>query len=204
MKYFLAIDIGASSGRHIVGWEEDGEIKTKEVYRFPNGVKEEAEHLVWDIAALFGHVKAGIKAAFRKYPRIESLAVDTWAVDYVLMRGGEEILPCYAYRDARTEDAVGAVHAKVAFSKLYERTGIQFQPFNTVYQLSEDLSRAELGIWCELPVGKKYNYLDYNMRYVETFERCGWKLHRVYAHDWADNAQAEREALAAALAKYVK
>ena len=70
--------------------------------------------------------------------------------------------------------------------------------------LSEDLSRAELGIWCELPVGKKYNYLDYNMRYVETFERCGWKLHRVYAHDWADNAQAEREALAAALAKYVK
>ena len=70
--------------------------------------------------------------------------------------------------------------------------------------LSEDLSRAELGIWCEQPVGKKYNYLDYNMRYVETFERCGWKLHRVYAHDWADNAQAEREALAAALAKYVK
>ncbi len=60
------------------------------------------------------------------------------------MRGGEEILPCYAYRDARTEDAVGAVHAKVAFSKLYERTGIQFQPFNTVYQLSEDLSRGRL------------------------------------------------------------
>ena len=144
MKYYLAIDIGASSGRHIVGWKENGALHTEEVYRFPNGVKEEAGHLVWDIAALFGHVKAGIKAAFRKYPRIESLAVDTWAVDYVLMRGGEEILPCYAYRDARTEDAVGAVHAKVAFSKLYERTGIQFQPFNTVYQLSEDLSRGRL------------------------------------------------------------
>ena len=144
MKYYLAIDIGASSGRHIVGWKENGAIHTEEVYRFPNGVKEEAEHLVWDIAALFGHVKAGIKAAFRKYPRIESLAVDTWAVDYVLMRGGEEILPCYAYRDARTEDAVGAVHAKVPFNKLYERTGIQFQPFNTVYQLSEDLSRGRL------------------------------------------------------------
>ena len=144
MKYYLAIDIGASSGRHIVGWKENGALHTEEVYRFPNGVKEEAEHLVWDIAALFGHVKAGIKAAFRKYPRIESLAVNTWAVDYVLMRGGEEILPCYAYRDARTEDAVGAVHAKVAFSKLYERTGIQFQPFNTVYQLSEDLSRGRL------------------------------------------------------------
>ncbi len=70
--------------------------------------------------------------------------------------------------------------------------------------LSKDLSRAELGVWCEQPAGKKYNYLDYNMRYFENFERCGWNLHRVYAHDWADNAEAEREALAAALKKYVK
>ena len=85
MKYYLAIDIGASSGRHIVGWEENGALRTEEVYRFPNGVREEAGHLVWDIAALFSHVKAGIRAAFSKYPHIGSLAIDTWAVDYVLM-----------------------------------------------------------------------------------------------------------------------
>lgn len=139
MNYYLAIDIGASSGRHIVGWVENGEIKTDEVYRFPNGVKEENGRLVWDIAALFSHVKEGIKAAFKKYRFIKSLAIDTWAVDYVLMNGDKEILPCYAYRDKRTEALIDKVHKLVPFEKLYEKTGIQFQPFNTVYQLYDDL-----------------------------------------------------------------
>ena len=101
MKYFLAIDIGASSGRHIVGWNENGEIRTDEVFRFPNGAKEEDGHLVWDVGALLGSVKAGIAAAFAKYPQIESLAIDTWGVDYVLLSGDREILPCYCYRDSR-------------------------------------------------------------------------------------------------------
>ena len=144
MKYYLAIDIGASSGRHIVGWKENGALHTEEVYRFPNGVREEAGHLVWDVAALLSHVKAGIRAAFAKYPHIESLAIDTWGVDYVLMQGDKELLPCYAYRDGRTKEAVAAVHARVPFDKLYERTGIQFQSFNTVYQLTDDLMRGRL------------------------------------------------------------
>ena len=66
MKKYLAIDIGASSGRHIVGWTENGKLCTEEVYRFPNGVKEVAGRLTWDIGALFSHVKAGIRAAFAK------------------------------------------------------------------------------------------------------------------------------------------
>ena len=168
MKYYLAIDIGASSGRHIVGWKENGALHTEEVYRFPNGVKEEAEHLVWDIAALFGHVKAGIKAAFRKYPRIESLAVDTWAVDYVLMQGDKEVLPCYAYRDGRTKDAVDAVHAKVSFAELYARTGIQFQPFNTLYQLYDDNMRGRLnGVTDFLMIPE---YLTYKLTGVKAHE----------------------------------
>lgn len=106
MKYYLAIDIGASSGRHIVGWREDGETKTKEVYRFPNGVLEQAGHLVWDIDALLAHVKAGIAAAKAEFPDISSLSIDTWGVDYVLLRGNEEIRPVYAYRDHRTKDII--------------------------------------------------------------------------------------------------
>ena len=102
MKYYLAIDIGASSGRHIVGWRSDGELQTKEVYRFPNGVMETDGHLTWDIDALESHVRAGIDEALKAYPEIESLSVDTWGVDYVLMNGKEPILPCYAYRDSRT------------------------------------------------------------------------------------------------------
>ena len=138
MERFLAVDIGATSGRHIVGWREDGELKTEEVYRFPNGVTEKDGHLTWDIAALVGHVKAGIDAALARYPEIESLSIDTWGVDYVLMKGDEPVLPCYAYRDSRTEAAIGAVHEIMPFAELYRRTGIQFQPFNTVYQLYAD------------------------------------------------------------------
>lgn len=144
MKYFLAIDIGASSGRHIVGWREDGKIKTEEVYRFPNGVKEERGHLVWDVVSLLENVKRGIAKAFEKYPNIESLAIDTWAVDYVLMNGDEEIFPCYAYRDNRTEKTVPLVHEKIPFEELYRKTGIQFQPFNTIYQFYDDLLTGRL------------------------------------------------------------
>ncbi len=138
MKYCLAIDIGASSGRHIVGWSDGGPLCTEEVYRFPNGVQQENGHLVWDIAALLRHVKEGIRLAKEKHPSIQSLSIDTWGVDYVLLKGDEELLPVYAYRDARTEAAVLAVHEKIPFSQLYRRTGCQFQPFNTIYQLYDD------------------------------------------------------------------
>ncbi len=138
MKKYLAIDIGASSGRHILGWKENGEIRTKEVYRFPNGVTELDGHLTWDVEALEHHVREGIDLALAEAPQIESLSVDTWGVDYVLMNGDSPILPCYAYRDGRTEAVIPLVHEKMAFSELYRRTGIQFQPFNTVYQLYAD------------------------------------------------------------------
>jgi len=142
--YYLAIDIGASSGRHIVGWREDGQICTDEVYRFPNGMETVDGHLTWNVEHLFAQVKAGIRAAFEKYPQIQSLSVDTWGVDYVLMQGDRELLPCYAYRDSRTEAVIGDVHQKMAFSELYRRTGSQFQPFNSIYQLSCDLAAGRL------------------------------------------------------------
>ena len=138
MKHFLAIDIGASSGRHILGWKENGELKTREVYRFPNGVTESAGHLTWDLDALEHHVRQGIDEALKICPEIESLSVDTWGVDYVLLRENEPVLPCYAYRDSRTEKVIPLVHEKMPFPELYRRTGIQFQPFNTIYQLYAD------------------------------------------------------------------
>lgn len=81
MKYYLAIDIGASSGRHIVGWQEDSKLKTQEVYRFKNGVTELEGHLTWDVKRLESEVRAGIDAALERYPEIESLSIDTWAVE---------------------------------------------------------------------------------------------------------------------------
>lgn len=81
-KNYLAIDIGASSGRHIVGWMENGVLRTEEVYRFPNSVRRVDGHLEWDIHSLFVHVKQGIREAFAKYPEIESLSIDTWTVGF--------------------------------------------------------------------------------------------------------------------------
>ncbi len=138
MKYYLAVDIGASSGRHIVGWMENGEMMTEEVYRFPNGVEPLDGHLTWNIDSLVEHVKQGIEKALLRFNNIESLSVDTWGVDYVLLKGEETVSPCYAYRDSRTEAVIPEVHEIIPFSELYRRTGIQFQPFNTIYQLYAD------------------------------------------------------------------
>ncbi len=144
MQYYLAIDIGASSGRHIVGWMENGALQTEEVYRFPNGVSESDGHLVWDVDALEAHVKEGIRLAQARYAAIESLSIDTWGVDYVLLKGDEPVLPCYAYRDRRTEPMIEKVHSVLPFSTLYRHTGIQFQPFNSIYQLCADQEAGRL------------------------------------------------------------
>ena len=167
MKYYLAIDIGASSGRHIVGWMEDGELRTEEVYRFPNGVTELDGHLTWDIDALEGHVRKGVRIAKEKFGAIESLSVDTWGVDYVLLRGDDPIYPCYAYRDGRTEEVIPKVHGKISFTRLYRHTGIQFQPFNTLYQLYADKLAGRLeGVTDFLMIPE---YLMYRL--------CGVKSH---------------------------
>ena len=167
MEIYLAIDIGASSGRHIAGWLENGELKTEEIYRFPNGVTELDGHLTWDIDALLGHVKQGVALAKEKYSKIKSLSVDTWGVDYVLLRGDEEVWPCYAYRDSRTEAVIPQVHELIPFSELYRRTGIQFQPFNTVYQLYADKLAGRLaGVTDFLMIPE---YLMYKL--------CGVKSH---------------------------
>ena len=143
MKKHLAVDIGASSGRHIVGWQENGEVRTEEVFRFPNGVQEEDGHLIWDIGYLEARVREGIDKALKDYP-LESLSIDTWGVDYVLMNKDREILPVYAYRDDRTKEVIEEVHSLFPFEKLYEHTGCQFQPFNTIYQLYDDKKRGRL------------------------------------------------------------
>ena len=144
MKSYLAIDIGASSGRHIGGYMRGGEIVTEELYRFPNGMDTVDGHLVWDTDRLFSEVKAGLKIALEKYPDLQSLSIDTWGVDYALIRGDEEVKPIYAYRDSRVEKPIEEVHKIIPFSDLYRKTGIQFNTFNTIYQLYADKMAGRL------------------------------------------------------------
>ena len=136
---YLAIDIGASSGRHIVGWIEGGLLKTEEVYRFTNGTSSKGGRLVWDTERLFAEVLQGLKTAHIKGYTPEYIGIDTWAVDYALLDKQDKLIgEVFAYRDSRTNKAADAVHRIISFDELYKRTGIQYQPFNTIYQLYAD------------------------------------------------------------------
>ena len=144
MKYFLAIDLGASSGRHVVGFLENGEIKLKEIYRFKTEMDNSEDGLVWDIPRIFNEIKLGIKKAFLEFPQIQSISIDTWGVDYVLLNGDKEIPPYYAYRNERCQKSAEKVHNFVKFDDIYNKTGIQFAAFNTLYQLFDDKEKGRL------------------------------------------------------------
>lgn len=137
MRYFLAIDIGASSGRHILGHrDEDGLLRLEEIYRFDNSQIERGGHACWDTEALFRNVVAGIKACAGKGVVPESVAIDTWGVDFVLLDESlNECSDAVAYRDPRTDGMEEAVAQLVPDAELYSRTGIQKMSFNTIYQL---------------------------------------------------------------------
>lgn len=140
MKYHLAIDIGASSGRHILGWLEDGKYRMEEVYRFPNGAVNRNGHLCWKLEDLYGHVLAGIQKCGELNKIPETIGIDTWALDYVLLNdAGTPIAPTYAYRDKRTDGMEAAVSDDIPDEILYAENGIQKMAINTIYQLKAHL-----------------------------------------------------------------
>ncbi|MCD8353688.1 MAG: rhamnulokinase [Clostridiales bacterium] len=134
--YYLAIDIGASSGRHILGCVQDGKIVLEEIYRFDNRQLRKNGHDCWDIDNLWSGIVGGLKAckAAGKIPA--TVGIDTWAVDYVLLDKHDQVLgDAVAYRDSRTEGVDALVEAEISPDELYDKTGIQKQIFNTIYQL---------------------------------------------------------------------
>ncbi len=137
--YYLAIDIGASSGRHILGSVENGKLKLEEIYRFENGIKNVGGSLTWDIDALKESVIAGIKKCSEIGKIPQKVAIDTWGVDYVLLDKDKRVIePVYAYRDSRTDGIPEKVDAVISRKDLFARIGIQSINFNTIYQLYSD------------------------------------------------------------------
>lgn len=135
-KCSLAVDIGASSGRVMAGYIKENELKLEEVHRFDNSLVKKNGHFCWDIEALFAEIKQGIKASKEKGFQAESFGIDTWAVDYVLLDENDNLITdAVAYRDSRTDGVMEEVFEIVSKERLYLETGIQFQKFNTIYQL---------------------------------------------------------------------
>ncbi len=144
MAYCLAIDLGASSGRHLLGEIKDEKLTITEIYRFENAIKENNGTLTWDIDEICENVIKGLERCKELGKIPETVAIDTWGVDYVLLdEKGKELLPCVAYRDGRTANVPTEIYKLTDKEQLYQRTGINEQSYNTIFQL-----------WCDKCSGK--------------------------------------------------
>ena len=136
---FAAVDIGASSGRVVAGIVGEDRLELDIVHRFPNGAQTIDGRLRWDLTALFEQVLTGLSALAERYPDVTSIGIDTWAVDYGLLDAhGQLLAEPVAYRDERTNSVIEDVHQLIGPQRLYEISGLQFLPFNTVYQLAAE------------------------------------------------------------------
>jgi rhamnulokinase len=145
MKCYLAVDLGASSGRVLAGLFENGNLELKEMHRFWNGAVEKEDGLHWDIDQLFTEIKTGLKNGFAAHGKaVQSIGVDTWGVDYGLLgKDGKLINTPFQYRDARTDGMIEKVFQTVPRSEIYNRTGLQTAFYNTIYQLCAERTRPE-------------------------------------------------------------
>lgn len=145
MKYYLAVDIGASSGRHILGSVKNGKLILEEIYRFENAMKEVNGNLTWDTDSLTENVISGIVKCKELGKIPETVAIDTWGVDYVILdENKQELKPTFAYRDSRTFGIPEKTESIISKKDLFNRTGIQSINFNTIYQLYCDKLSGKL------------------------------------------------------------
>jgi rhamnulokinase len=136
-KVYLAVDLGASSGRVLAGLFDGERLALEEVYRFENGGVHIADRMYWNVLALWSHIQTGLRAAAAKYEkRVVSIGVDTWGVDFALLGRGDELLGNpYCYRDRRTVGMLDRAFSQVPRDEIFAETGLQFMEFNTLYQL---------------------------------------------------------------------
>ena len=187
-KYYLAVDIGASSGRLILGHLENGKMELEEVHRFENGMVKKDGELCWEFDRLFQEIKNGLKKCKEIGKIPVSMGVDTWGVDFVLMDKDDKVLGnTVGYRDHRNEGMDEEVYKTISLEDLYARTGIQKAIFNTVYQLMavktkhpEYLEQAET----MLHVPYYFHYLLTGKKTCEYTEATTGQLVNAETKDW--------------------
>jgi len=137
--HYLACDLGAESGRLILGSLESGQLLLEELHRFPNTPVKAGNSMQWDIPKLFNELKTGLKKAALRKLTIASISTDSWGVDYMLLaEDGTLMPPTFHYRDKRTAHGVANMHAKVDWKTIFEESGIQFMALNTLFQLGAE------------------------------------------------------------------
>lgn len=186
--YYLAVDIGASSGRHMLGHMEEGKIILEEIYRFENKLVTKNGHLCWELDKLFQEIINGMKACKECGKVPVSMGIDTWGVDFVLLDKQNQILgDTISYRDSRTNGIDAEVYQCISEQELYARTGIQKQLFNSVYQLyaikkehPEYLEQAE----SFLMIPEYFNFLLTGVKKNEYTNATTGQLVNAVTKDW--------------------
>jgi rhamnulokinase len=155
---YLAVDLGAESGRVMLGTLRQGNLTLEEIHRFPNRVITTQGHLHWDLVHLETEIFAGLKkAAERKIP-ISGISTDSWGLDYIwLGKKGEVLAQPFCYRDARTNGMPAQLFKKLSFAQIYELTGIQFMAINTIYHLESEQGKSPVGADHFLAIADYFN-----------------------------------------------
>jgi len=187
-KYYLAVDIGASSGRHMLAYMNNGRMELEEVYRFPNGMVNKDGHSCWDVGKLFAEIINGLKKC-KELGRIPTyMGIDTWGVDYVLLDEQNQVIGnTYGYRDGRTAGMDELVYEIISPEDLYARTGIQKQIFNTIYQLMavkqqapDDMAKAD----SMLMIPDYFQFLLTGVKKMEYTNATTGQLINARTNDW--------------------
>lgn len=186
---YLACDLGAESGRVMLGTLADGKLALEEIHRFSNGPVSIGGSLRWNITRLFDELKTGLRKAGKLDLNVRSLSTDSWGVDYVLLKGGEPMLTLpYHYRDGRTDNGFEEAFAKVSREEIFRETGIQFMTLNTLYQfLAEQRERPEILAFADgfLLIGDYFNWLFSGVASAEQSLASTTQLYRPAARDWS-------------------
>ena len=184
--HYLACDLGADSGRLILGTLDHGKISLEELHRFPTGATKVAGALHWEFDRLLNELKTGLKNAAAKNLPIASISTDSWGVDYVLYdERGMVLSPVWCYRDSRTAEGVGLVNSKVAWPAVFAETGIQFMALNTIYQIATEPAERLAKAKHILLIADAFNYFCSGVAHNEASLASTTQLYNPVQKDWS-------------------
>src|SRR6202047_4202777 len=188
-KRYIACDLGAESGRVMLGRLEDGRLTLEEMHRFPSPAVRVLGSLRWDVLHIFEELKTGLRQIAARQVAVRSLSVDSWGVDYVLLNAVHPMLsPPFHYRDARTEGTYERVREHVGSELIFAETGIQFMPINTIYHLVSDVDKSSALLEvadCFLTIGDYFNYLFSGVPRVDESNASTTQLYNPRTRSWS-------------------
>ena len=189
-RYYIACDLGAESGRVMLGTLDDGRLSLEEIHRFPSAIVRVLGSLRWDVLRIYEELKTGLRKIAKRNLPILGISVDSWGVDYVLINAVHPMIsPPFHYRDERTAATYEKVRERVGSKLIFEETGIQFMPINTIYHLTSDIEKSRALVEaadCFLTIGDYFNYLFSGVACVDESNASTTQLYNPRTRSWSE------------------